>query len=96
MGRVFVIHTRLIFRELFLGLNTGLLIGTSSGTNYDDEVIDTREEESPNCLSDRKSAIEDGSISGHVHNATYIPECTSDGRYKKVLRNIIFSWATFF
>ncbi|XP_019756859.1 SPARC-related modular calcium-binding protein 1 isoform X1 [Dendroctonus ponderosae] len=65
-------------------LNTGLPLGPSSGTNYDDELIDTREEESPNCLSDRKSAIEDGSISGHVHNATYIPECTSDGRYKKV------------
>lgn len=56
----------------------------SLSPNYEDDNLDTREEESPGCLGDRKTAMEEGNIAGHLHDATYIPECTPDGRYKKV------------
>ncbi|KAK9891959.1 hypothetical protein WA026_017442 [Henosepilachna vigintioctopunctata] len=51
--------------------------GNPLGHNYDDDSSDVREEEPANCLSDRQTALSEGS-------QLYIPECTSDGRYQKV------------
>ncbi|KAL1517585.1 hypothetical protein ABEB36_001327 [Hypothenemus hampei] len=57
--------------------------------------FETKEEESPGCLGDRKSALEEVNLSGHLHNATlYVPECTPDGRYKKVqcYKSVGYCW----
>ncbi|KAL3274950.1 hypothetical protein HHI36_019726 [Cryptolaemus montrouzieri] len=51
--------------------------GNPISHNYDDDSSEVREEEPANCLSDRQTALSEGS---HL----YIPDCTSDGRYQKV------------
>ncbi|XP_066254399.1 SPARC-related modular calcium-binding protein 2-like isoform X1 [Euwallacea similis] len=54
----------------------------------ENESIDSNspEEQTHGCLADRKTALDeaDSSVTGNFHNASYIPECTVDGRYKKV------------
>lgn len=46
---------------------------------YDDDSPEVPEEDPPDCISDRQAALADG------YNQLYVPECTSDGRYQKVL-----------
>lgn len=53
-------------------------------SQYDEEdASETREgEEDPtDCISDRNAAMRDGG------SQFYVPECTPDGRYKKVIFN---------
>ncbi|CAG9763948.1 unnamed protein product [Ceutorhynchus assimilis] len=67
----------------------GVLDSVPPLANYDDDIPDSREEEQPpGCLGDRKTALEEG------HDATYIPECTLDGRYKKVqcYKSVGYCW----
>jgi hypothetical protein len=44
---------------------------------YEDESSEIRDDDPTDCLSDRQTALMDG-------GQFYIPECTPDGRYKKV------------
>ena len=49
-----------------------------SALTYDEESSEIHDEDEPtDCLSDRQAALLDG-------GEFYVPECTSDGRYKKV------------
>ncbi|XP_017777976.1 PREDICTED: SPARC-related modular calcium-binding protein 2 [Nicrophorus vespilloides] len=49
----------------------------NGGTNYDDDSSERRDEDETGCLSDRKTALGEGT-------QLYVPECTPDGRYAKV------------
>jgi hypothetical protein len=44
---------------------------------YEDESSEIRDDDPTDCLSDRQTALMDG-------GQFYIPECTPDGRYKKI------------
>jgi hypothetical protein len=48
-----------------------------SALTYEDESSEIRDDDPTDCLSDRQTALMDG-------GQFYIPECTPDGRYKKV------------
>lgn len=45
--------------------------------SYDDESSEIRDDDPTDCLSDRQAALMDG-------GQFYVPDCTPDGRYKKV------------
>ncbi|RZC42326.1 Thyroglobulin 1 and/or DUF2981 domain containing protein, partial [Asbolus verrucosus] len=47
------------------------------GQSYDDESSEIHNEEPPDYLSDRQAALLDG-------GQFYVPECTPNGRYKKI------------
>lgn len=67
----------------------------------DDDTGDVQESggEEPishGCFADRKLALEEALVAGNVlHNATYIPECTPDGRFKKVSQIQTIFYLTF-
>lgn len=47
--------------------------------NYDDDSSEIKDEEPANCLSDRETALAES-----TQAQSYIPKCTSDGRYQKI------------
>lgn len=67
-----------------------------SGSDDDTDNLQESGAEEPishGCFADRKLALEEALTEGKViHNASYIPECTPDGRFKKVVKLKLWYW----
>lgn len=55
---------------------------SSSGPNFEEESSERKDDDSTDCLSDRQTALSEQRADKRYE--LYIPECTPDGRYKKV------------
>lgn len=62
---------------------------SANGHIFEDESSERRDEDSTDCLSDRQTALSEQRADKRYE--LYIPECTPDGRYKKVFRFILHS-----